>query len=250
MTVNQSSDEVRWISDEQSVSYATVRDWVDSLGRHPDLATKNKDLKDVQRPWVLKTVSARVPRGARLLEIGGGDPWVADLLSKQGYDVSIVDPYDGRDNGPSDVAQFRRSYPRIRFIEGLFPTAIDPRLTGQFDAIYSISVLEHVPTSEIQCVCEGINRFLKPGGVSVHAVDHVLLGNGDAHHLSNLRQWCRGLCGDDGRLAQVIAALEGDPETYFLSAESHNMWRGSIPYDDFPMRRCVSIQVSSVKPGG
>jgi hypothetical protein len=44
-------------------------------------------LKDVQRPWMLKAVFGRLPRGARLLEIGGGDPWVADLLARLGYEV-------------------------------------------------------------------------------------------------------------------------------------------------------------------
>lgn len=248
MANSQSDAEGRWSCDEQSISYATVRDWVDSLRRYPDLSTQNKDLKDVQRPWVLKTISARVPKGTRLLEIGGGDPWVANLLSNQGYEVSIVDPYDGRDNGPSNIAHFRRTYPRIRFIQGLFPTAIEPKLEGQFDAIYSISVLEHVPSSEIRNAGDGISRFLTPGGLSVHAVDHVLLGNGDAQHLSNLRKWCSALCGDDSGLDGVIAALEGDSETYFLSAESHNMWRGTTPYDQFPMRRCVSIQFVTTKP--
>jgi hypothetical protein len=40
--------------------------------------------------------------------------------------------------------------------------------------------------------------------------------------------------------------LDSDPDAYFLSAESHNRWRGSLPYDHFPMRRCVSIHVHTV----
>lgn len=249
MNVSHPNHAVLWVCDDCSVAYGTVRDWVDSLGRYSDLATRNRDLKDLQRPWVLKTICKRVPSGGRLLEIGGGDPWVAELLTKEGYHVTIVDPYDGRDNGPADVARFRRLYPAIRFVQGVFPSAVDIRQAGQFDAIYSISVLEHLPAAEILGAGVGINNLLKPGGVSVHAVDHVLLGNGDAEHLSNLRQWCRVLCGDESRLTAAIAALQNDPETYFLSAESHNMWRGAIPYDDFPMRRCVSVHFTSMKPG-
>ena len=41
----------------------------------------------------------------------------------------------------------------------------------------------------------------------------------------------------------MLASLADDPETYFLSAESHDRWRGGVPYDEFPMRRCVSIQL-------
>lgn len=238
-----------WINDAGAISYATVRDWVDSLGRYPDLATRNKDLKDVQRPWVLKAILEKVPQRARLLEIGGGDPWVADLLSKEGHDVSIIDPYDGRDNGPRDVEKFRRSFPRIHFIQGLFPLALEAHAEARFDGIYSISVLEHIPTNEIDRVGKGIHRLLKPGGLSVHAVDHVLLGNGDVAHLTNLEHWCRALCGDESRLTRAIAKLHEDPDAYFLSAESHNMWRGATPYEQFPMRRCVSMHFTSRKRG-
>ena len=38
-------------------------------------------MKDVQRPWALKAVVGSVPPGRRLLEIGAGEPIVAELLS-------------------------------------------------------------------------------------------------------------------------------------------------------------------------
>ena len=63
----------------------------------------NGDLKDVQRPWVLKAIVGAVPPGSRLLEIGAGEPLVAELLARLGYDVTVVDPYDGRDRGPTDL---------------------------------------------------------------------------------------------------------------------------------------------------
>jgi hypothetical protein len=44
-------------------------------------------------------------------------------------------------------------------------------------------------------------------------------------------------------VARVLDRLKCDPDVYFLSAEAHNRWRGATPYDDFPMRRCVSIQL-------
>ena len=31
--------------------------------------------------------------------------------------------------------------------------------------------------------------------------------------------------------------MELDPETYLVSAEAHNVWRGAVPYDSYPMRR-------------
>ena len=78
---------------------------------------------------------------------------------------------------------------------------------------------------------------------TVHAIDHVLLGAGAAEHLVRLRRITSSLDIADGEVDQVLAALADDPETYFLSAEGHNRWRGGVPYDEFPMRRCVSIQL-------
>jgi FkbM family methyltransferase len=46
--------------------------------------------------------------------------------------------------------------------------------------------------------------------------------------------------------SEAVAVLEKaakDPDTYYLSAESHNRWRGSIDYDVFPMRRVQSMQL-------
>ena len=66
---------------------------------------------------------------------------------------------------------------------------------------------------------------------------------GDADHLERLRLIAAGLGIADAELDDALARLTDDPETYFLSAEGHNRWRGGVPYDRFPMRRCVSIQL-------
>ena len=223
------------------VSYATVRDFCDSLERLPLLAGANGDLKDVQRPWVLKAVVGAVPPGSRLLEIGAGEPLVAELLSRLGYEVTVIDPYDGRNRGPADLESLIASYPGLRFIHGLFPDAVPER--ERFDCIYSISVLEHLPLETVTATCEAVGSHLAEGGYTVHAVDHVQLGPGDADHRVRLALASVALGIEPGELDETLGRLEADPETYFLSAESHNRWRGSTPYDEFPMRRCVSIQL-------
>jgi glycosyltransferase involved in cell wall biosynthesis len=223
----------------QRVSYATVRDYCDSAERLPELATANGDLKDVQRPWALKTILAAIPSGSRLLEIGAGEPIVAGRLAQLGYDVTVIDPYDGRDRGPSEYDELSRRYPRVRMLRGLFPGDVPAGET--FDCMYSISVLEHLPLGAVDAVCRGIVNRTR--GYTVHAIDHVLKGAGAEDHLVRLRQLAVGLGVEAGELEDALAALVDDPETYFLSAESHNRWRGSTPYDEFPMRRCVSIQL-------
>src|SRR5215207_9248405 len=63
----------------ERLGYATVKDYVDSFEHINPLACAQGDLKDVQRPWTFKAILASIPRGGRLLEIGAGQPFVADL---------------------------------------------------------------------------------------------------------------------------------------------------------------------------
>ena len=78
------------------------------------------DLKNVQRPWAVKAVLANVPPPARLLEIGGGEPIVSGFLSELGYDVTLVDPYDGFGNGPTDYQALRRAFSARENRAGIF----------------------------------------------------------------------------------------------------------------------------------
>ena len=57
-------------------SYATVRDYCESLDELPQITALDGDLKNVQRPWAAKACSLSAAP-ARLLEIGGGEPIVS-----------------------------------------------------------------------------------------------------------------------------------------------------------------------------
>ena len=111
-------------SPSEALGYATVKDYSDSVDTVKALATINQDLKDAQRPWVLKAILGSIAPGGRLLEIGAGDPWVADLLARLGYEVVVVDPYDGRDRGPAQFEQIKAQFPRITFLRGLFSRGV------------------------------------------------------------------------------------------------------------------------------
>ena len=50
-----------------SVGYATVRDYCDSLDLLPQITGRDGDLKNVQRPWAVKAVLAYVRPGGRVL---------------------------------------------------------------------------------------------------------------------------------------------------------------------------------------
>ena len=222
-----------------------MREYVDSFEHVTPLARAQGDLKDVQRPWALKAILGSVPRGGRLLEIGAGHPYVAELLARLGYEVWVVDPYDGSGNGPVELESFRACCPLIHFVPAAFSDALTEIPAASFDGVYSISVLEHVERPGIDAVVRGMKRCLSATGVSIHAVDHVHRGTGAAEHLEGLRHLCAGVGITEGELGRTLAELTADTDTYYLSAESHNRWRGDTPYDEFPMRVCVSIQTAT-----
>jgi hypothetical protein len=227
----------------EPISYGTVRDFADSLDNLGGLARANGDMKDLQRSWVLKAVLGNVERGAPLLEIGAGDPLVAGLLTQLGHRVTVVDPYDGSDRGPSEFAEFTASYPEVDFIRERFPPSAG--LPERISCVYSISVLEHVPPEQIAEMIAAAAELTSGGGCSIHAIDHVVAGWGAASHRERLEEIVRLSGLPVERLAEVIAELEADPEAYFVSAEAHERWRGALPYDDYPMRRIASIGLLS-----
>jgi hypothetical protein len=195
-------------------------------------------MKSLQRCWALKEILATVDPPGPLLEIGAGEPFVAAALARLGYRVTIVDPYDGSGSGPVELEAFRPAYPDLRFVQDTYPSAEAPDPQA---AVYSISVLEHLPLEAAGPAAEAASA---QGERNIHAVDHVLRGWGDEEHLVRLERLCGGLGLGNGRLAETLAAAERDPETYLVSAEAHEVWRGATPYADYPMRRICSVQLS------
>ena len=229
------------------LSYATVRDYCDSLDQLPQITATDGDLKNVQRPWAAKTVLAHLPPPARLLEIGGGVPIVSGFLSELGYDVTLVDPYDGFGNGPTDYERYRQQFPHVKIVREYFRPDL-PALRGQsFDAIFSISVLEHIPPEALPICFDAISEFLGPSGASIHCFDFILQGHGDAYDLDNAQR----ILAEQKRITapspetqfeQLLEHLRSDVETYFLSAQGHHQWRAGRVYSEFPFRKVVSIQ--------
>jgi len=226
----------------EPISYGTVRDFADSADHLTGLAGASFDMKDLQRCWAVKSILGNVERGARVLEIGAGEPLVAGLLSRLGYEVVVVDDYMGGGNGPREFKRFQAAYPDVRFVRELFPPEED--VGDDFGAVFSISVLEHVPVEAVgDVVAKGHELIRKRGGCSIHAVDHVLAGWGADEHREKLERIVAalGLSAED--LAAQIEAMETDPETYFVSAEAHNRWRGDLPYEQYAMRRIGSVNL-------
>jgi SAM-dependent methyltransferase len=235
-----------------ALSYATVRDYCDSADHFPRLATLQADLKDVERPWAVKAILNNLKPGARLLEVGSGEPHASAALADFGYDVTICDPFDGSGRGPTEFERFKAQFPRVKFIRALFTPEIAKGCLEAFDCVFSISVLEHVRDRHLTDVFEATQMALRPGGYSIHVVDHVLQGNGDAWHANQVQRvvgYQRQLAGLEASAATVgrevqtlFARAAADLETFYLSPQGHNLWRGPLKYEDFQFRKCIAVQ--------
>jgi hypothetical protein len=154
----------------------------------------------------------------------------------------VVDPSEGSGRGPRQLDVFSAAYPRVEFIRERFPPS---RAIAEVDAVYSISVVEHVPVAAVGELIATADGALRPGGLSVHAIDHVLAGWGAQEYRERLDEIARSAGVAEARVAQVLARLERDPEAYFVSAEAHERWRGDLAYDDYPMRKVASVSLAT-----
>ncbi|MGE0887388.1 MAG: class I SAM-dependent methyltransferase [Blastocatellales bacterium] len=231
------------------LSYATVRDFCDSADHLHKLMLFNGDLKDVQRPWALKAVLASVPSGSRIIEIGAGEPLVASALAEIGYDVTVVDPYEGAGNGPVEYGHYVYKFKKVNIIKDVFGSKL-PFDPASFDAVYSVSVIEHVPPENLPDLFAAIKMFLRPGGYSIHCVDSVIEGNDTDFHYNQLKIILReqsklmnpSVEPDENSYDRLLVQLRDDLETFYLSALGHHVWRGGISYDQFPFRKVISVQ--------
>jgi ubiquinone/menaquinone biosynthesis C-methylase UbiE len=128
-------------------------------------------IKRYQDLLVFSFIKQVVPKGAKLLDVGGGDSRIIEYFKKD-YECWNVDKLEGCGNGPNEIDT--TGFHLVKDYMGNF----NPELPdGYFDFVFSISALEHVPqndTSLFANILEDLNRTLKPGGYSLHCLDSML----------------------------------------------------------------------------
>jgi len=228
------------------LTYGTVRDYVRYCEEHPGLVGEEVpgDLKDVQRPWALETVNEYLPKGGRTLDLGGARCQLAAALAKS-QDVTVIDPYDGRGNGPTDVEPYRKEYPELTFIEGLLEPEISiPRQ----DAVVSTSVVEHIPTRDHRDLVEAIHEVLAPRGYSIHAIDLTCRGvNGFFESQKAHSQSWLDAHGIDVSVAALASTMLNDLETFWLPVTVYQSWRREKPYNEYPWRQVGTLNMVARK---
>lgn len=187
-------------------------------GRYRPVRPDMDDLKVYQDLLVLTALCDLLPRGARVLEVGGGDSRVGRLLGRR-YEWWNLDGFEGLGHGP---AAPRGDVP-YRVVRGYLGHGLPELAQGYFQAVVSISALEHTPEDpEIHAaVARELVRVSAPGCLHVHLLDAVLGAEG---------LWQAGLAQLLAQTFPLVAplptrqALVADPDLHVLGAAGYARW--------------------------
>jgi SAM-dependent methyltransferase len=112
----------------------------------------NQNALRMVRRSELELIASRLPRGGKILEIGGGSGWQSAELAARGFEVISVDVAANPYKQEWEVITYNgRDLP--------FPDAT-------FDAVFSSNVLEHV--DDVAQILGECARVVRVGGVAVH----------------------------------------------------------------------------------
>jgi SAM-dependent methyltransferase len=118
------------------------------------IADQTLDHLESIRKYEIHIVLDVLPEYGRVLEIGAGTGWQAQILENRGYDVSAIDL-------PSSDYRQNRIWPVIDYDGKNIPF-----LDNTFDIVFSSNVMEHIPhINEFQ---KEIHRVLKHEGCVIH----------------------------------------------------------------------------------
>ena len=116
-----------------------------------------------------------LPAGSRVVDVGAGVTPVAPFLTARGYVVDTVDPadihrvwpptQDWNEWGYLDYAQVGLAHRSWNRPLGELPKS------SVFDAVLSVSVIEHIPATSRRSLLKAIAARLSPGGVMILTVD-------------------------------------------------------------------------------
>ena len=128
----------------------------------------NSNLKLVQDLTMCNFIRKYVPKGSKVLEIGGGHSRILSFF-KDRIEGWNLDKFEGVGNGPLKAMDSEK-YRVIPSYIGSFDRRLPDRY---FDLVFSISVLEHINEADEvhRKIVQDIDRLLKPGGYSVHCID-------------------------------------------------------------------------------
>jgi ubiquinone/menaquinone biosynthesis C-methylase UbiE len=175
----------------------------------------NSDLKKYQDLLVFAFIKQNIPPGTRMLEVGGGYSRLLEYFCKD-YECWNIDPFEGVGTGPTVLKPV--PYRLVRDYMGNFNAELPD---NYFDIVFSISALEHIPTDQTMSkVINDINRVLKIGGYSLHALDSVVKDN----QFNFLHPFTFKVASQPNSLIKLpdTAEILKDPDIYFMTKEAYD----------------------------
>lgn len=106
------------------------------------------------RALEIDIVASRIPRGAKVLEIGAGTGWQARELHRRGIDVHAIEV-------PGSNYEADRVFQVAEYDGKQIPFE-----DATFDVVFSSNVLEHV--RDLGALESEVRRVLKPAGICLH----------------------------------------------------------------------------------
>lgn len=106
--------------------------------------------------------------GDRVLEVGSGLGFLSLWLSRKGFKVTAIEPGVGPYGPFRPLAAFIAGYGGSHrpAMHSIGAEALDAKLHGRFDLIFSFNVLEHI--SELGTAFAAMAEVLSPGGRMLH----------------------------------------------------------------------------------
>lgn len=141
------------------------------LPTHKGQSLATCDLKVYQDSFAYTFIRDNLPKGARILEIGGGESRIIKTIQND-YDIWNLDKLEGSGFGPTALID-DQGFHLVRDYIGAF----SPELPEEnFDLVYSVSTVEHFSRQPeaVQAIIDDMHRLLKPGGYCLHCVDAIL----------------------------------------------------------------------------
>lgn len=108
-------------------------------------------------------------KGLVIGEIGGGNSRVLPVLAKTNTCLNI-DKFEGTGNGPTEI-EAQTNIKNVLCDLGNFCEELED---SSFDILFSISVVEHIPSKNLKALFNDSIRLLKPGGKLIHIIDTAL----------------------------------------------------------------------------
>jgi SAM-dependent methyltransferase len=204
--------------------------------------TPRHDLKHIQDVYSwnrLKDLS-----GVKIAEIGGGNSRLLPFLVEKNR-IFNIDRFEGAGNGPVEQ----------KIIADVIPCYIGHSKgfieDEDFDVIFSISVIEHVPTEQLPNFFNDCWRILKPGGLMFHAIDCYLDDFGCNRAKQRVAAYADALksfepAGDVIDAANVAFRCEYAT----ASDQAMRMWNVSAPHlrDYRPYAQSTTLVMEARKP--